>query len=87
MEAKKQLGQNFLIDKNKIKAIVNSIPNIEKSIIVEVGPGKGAITTSLLEKAKEVIAIEIDLDMINFLKQNISNKNFKLINADILDIN
>lgn len=86
MEAKKQLGQNFLTDPNKINSIVNSIPNLEKSIIVEVGPGRGAITKLLVEKAKEVIAIEIDSDMIEILNNQIKSKNFTLINKDVLDI-
>ena len=86
MEAKKHLGQNFLVDKNKINAIVKSIPNIENSTIVEVGPGQGALTISLLEKAKEVIAIELDIDMINILQEKITTDNFSLIQADILDI-
>lgn len=84
--AKKILGQNFLTDQNKIKAIVDSIPKIEESTIVEVGPGKGAITKPLVEKAKEVIAIEIDSDMIEILNESITKDNFKLLNKDILEI-
>ena len=52
MEAKKVLGQNFLVDKNKINTIIDSIPDVENSIVVEVGPGKGALTKPLVEKAK-----------------------------------
>ncbi|BDU67848.1 MAG: ribosomal RNA small subunit methyltransferase A [Candidatus Tyloplasma litorale] len=86
MLAKKYLGQNFLIDQNKINLIVNSIPNIQNSIIIEVGPGTGALTKPLSEKAKKVIAIEIDFDMIKILNEKITNKNFTLINKDILDL-
>ncbi len=87
VEAKKVLGQNFLTDQNKIKAIVNSIPNLEESVILEVGPGKGAITKPLVERAKEVIAVEIDNDMINILNESIDSDNFTLYNKDILDVN
>lgn len=86
IEAKKILGQNFLTDQNKIKAIIDSIPNLKHSTIIEVGPGRGAITKPLVEKAKKVIAIEIDEDMIEILKESIINDNFTLINKDILDI-
>ncbi len=85
-KAKKTLGQNFLVDKNKIKSIVESIPNLNESTILEVGPGKGAITKPLVENAKKVIAIEIDSDMIEILENEISAENFMLINKDVLDV-
>ncbi len=87
MKAKKILGQNFLVDQNKINEIINSIPNLNESIIIEVGPGKGALTKPLLASAKKVIAIEIDEDMIFVLKNDLNSENFELINKDILDIN
>lgn len=86
IEAKKILGQNFLTDQNKIKAIVDSIPNLEESTIVEVGPGRGAITKPLVERAKEVIAVEIDDDMIDILNDSIKSDSFTLLNKDILDV-
>ncbi len=86
IQAKKVLGQNFLTDQNKIRVIVDSIPNIEKSTVLEVGPGKGAITKPLTEKAKEVIAIEIDEDMIEILNESIPKDNFTLLNKDVLGI-
>ena len=86
MNAKKQLGQNFLVDKNKINMIINSLPKLETSTVVEVGPGKGALTIPLSLKAKEVIAIEIDSDMIEILNEKVKTSNFQLINKDILNI-
>ncbi len=86
IEAKKILGQNFLTDQNKIRSIVNSIPELEESVIVEVGPGKGAITKPLVERAKEVIAIEIDEDMIEILQESINSDKFTLLNKDILEV-
>lgn len=87
MSVKKVLGQNFLVDKNKINSIINSIPDIKNSIIVEVGPGKGALTKPLVEKSKKVIAIEIDKDMVNILEREIQNEKFTLYNEDILNVN
>lgn len=86
IEAKKVLGQNFLTDQNKIKTIVDSIPNLAESTIVEVGPGRGAITKLLAAKAKKLIAIEIDEDMIDILNDSIQTYNFTLINKDILEV-
>ncbi len=86
IEAKKILGQNFLTDQNKIRAIVDAIPNLEESTIVEVGPGRGAITKPLVERAKEVIAVEIDDDMIDILHEAITKNTFTLLNKDILDV-
>lgn len=86
IEAKKVLGQNFLTDQNKINAIIDSIPNLENSTVVEVGPGRGAITKPLAERAKELIAIEIDDDMIDILNDSIKQETFTLINKDILEV-
>ncbi len=86
IEAKKALGQNFLTDQNKIRAIVDSIPRLEESTVVEVGPGRGAITKPLSQKAKELIAVEIDFDMIDILNESITSDNFTLVNKDILEV-
>ena len=48
---KKSLGQNFLIEKNIIKKIVNSI-NLKNKNILEIGPGKGALTDEIIKKSK-----------------------------------
>ena len=61
LEPKKQLGQNFLFDLNLTRKIARAVPDIENSVVVEVGPGPGGLTRSLLEcGAKKVIAIEKD---------------------------
>ena len=58
--SKKSLGQNFLIDKNIIKKIVNLI-NFKDKNVVEIGPGKGALTEEILKKnPKSLIVIEKD---------------------------
>lgn len=61
LEPKKQFGQNFLFDLNLTGKIVRSVPDIEKNIVVEVGPGPAGLTRALLMAgAKKVIAIEKD---------------------------
>ena len=60
IKAKKSLGQNFLIDKNIINKIVNTI-DIKDKYILEIGPGTGNLTSSLLEKSpKKFYVIEKD---------------------------
>ena len=85
---KKSLGQNFLIEKNIIKKIVNSI-NLKNKNILEIGPGKGALTDEIIKKnPKKLILIEKDFELVKYLnKKYISNKNVKIINSDILKIN
>ena len=51
--AKKSLGQNFLIDKNIIKKIVKLI-NLKNKNVIEIGPGKGALTDEILKKRSEI---------------------------------
>ena len=54
--AKKSLGQNFLIDKNIIDKIIN-LTNIENRDIVEIGPGKGALTEEILKKKPKSLTL------------------------------
>lgn len=70
LEPKKQFGQNFLFDLNLTGRIARSVPDIEKTIVVEVGPGPGGLTRALLSAgAKRVIAIEKDKTTQNILSQ------------------
>ena len=85
---KKSLGQNFLVDKNIIKKIIE-IGNIEKDkTVLEIGSGSGNLTQQIIEKKpKKIIAIEKDKKLSLFLKKLfINNKNFNLINNDVLEI-
>ncbi|WP_141604584.1 16S rRNA (adenine(1518)-N(6)/adenine(1519)-N(6))-dimethyltransferase RsmA [Terrilactibacillus laevilacticus] len=57
---KKSLGQNFLIDENILSNIVSAADVTDSSYVIEIGPGIGALTQLLAERAKKVVAIEID---------------------------
>ena len=82
--AKKSLGQNFLNDKNIIEKI-SGITNIENKEILEVGPGTGNLTNSLLKKnPKKIYAIEKDTQLALELKKKFKD-NVSIINKDILD--
>jgi len=86
--SKKSLGQNFLIDKNVIKKIVNLVEVNNKNII-EIGPGKGALTNEILRrKPKSLSIIEKDKNLANNLKISYKkSKNVKVYEEDILKFN
>lgn len=83
MKAKKSLGQNFLIDGNIIDKIVNQINADEKDLIIEIGPGRGAITKKLIDKKSYYIGYEIDNELIPILKKFENNKTI-IKNQDFL---
>ena len=71
IKPKKSLGQNFLIDKNIIKKILDCA-DIENKYILEVGPGTGSLTGEILKKKpRELILIEKDNVLLNLLKKKI----------------
>ena len=85
--SKKSLGQNFLIDNNIIKKIVN-LTEIKNKNIIEIGPGKGALTNEILKKKpNSLILIEKDFKLVDSLKSKyVGHKNISIYNADILSI-
>jgi len=86
IKPKKSLGQNFLIDKNIIKLIINLGGIVEDNILVEVGPGTGNLTEQiLLKNPKKLILIEKDKNLAKLLIEKFNNK-IMLINDDILNV-
>lgn len=86
---KKKYGQNFLTDQNSVLEKIMEVSNIEPhEEILEIGPGEGALTELLLEKAKKVICVEIDTDLEKILRKKFSeNEKFNLVMNDILEVN
>lgn len=83
----RRYGQHFLINSHAIERIVESLELNSNDVVFEIGPGKGALTTYLVRRAKEVIAVEVDQEMISNLKMKLgATKNFKLIESDIMDV-
>ena len=82
---KKSLGQNFLKDKNIIKKIEDSINPTEEDLIIEIGPGAGALTKELVKKKSEVICFEIDTRLKEILEQ-INSEKLTIIYKDFLSI-
>ena len=87
--AKKSLGQNFLKSEAALSAMCTSGSVNNKDTVVEIGPGKGALTVKLLENAGRVIAIEKDRDLIKILEEKFSKDiepgKLELIEGDILE--
>jgi len=84
---KKHLGQNFLTSRNIIDKIIKVSDISREDIILEVGPGIGALTKPLIEKAKKVYAVEIDPILSEYLSEKFSvHDNIEIINDDILRI-
>ena len=85
IKTKKSLGQNFLIDKNIIKKIIETTDIFSKNIL-EIGPGTGNLTSALLEKKpKKFYVVEKDNRLVSFLRKKFENK-IEIIHNDILKI-
>ncbi len=84
---RKRFGQHFLHDNNVIQRIVDAIAPQVTDKIVEIGPGQGALTLPLLRKAKRLIAIELDRDLIEPLQVRSGGfGDIEIICADVLNV-
>jgi 16S rRNA (adenine1518-N6/adenine1519-N6)-dimethyltransferase len=85
IRAVKRFGQNFLVDKNVIERIVEGAGVSEDDCVIEVGPGMGALTVAVAEKARRVVAVELDRRLIPPLAEVLADyDNVRVINEDIL---
>jgi 16S rRNA (adenine1518-N6/adenine1519-N6)-dimethyltransferase len=85
--AKKSFGQNFLVDQNYIDKIISALNAEAGETIIEIGAGRGALTEKLLESGANIIAVELERDMIAVLKERFSAlDNFKLVESDALKV-
>lgn len=83
----KSLGQNFLTDETVLEQIVAAAELDEETCVLEIGPGAGALTQKLAERAHKVIAVEIDSGLIPLLRENTEGSaNVSIINRDILKL-
>lgn len=84
-KARKRFGQNFLIDHGIIRDIVRAVHPHKDDQIVEIGPGKGAITQLLADSCDNISVIELDRDLVPWLKVKFEkHPNFQLFQADAL---
>jgi len=85
MKAKKYLGQHFLKDKNIIKKILEFSDINKEDLVLEIGPGKGALTNYIFNYTDNVVLIEKDKDLIPFLKKNFPKA--LIFNLDACNLN
>jgi 16S rRNA (adenine1518-N6/adenine1519-N6)-dimethyltransferase len=84
---KPKLGQNFLADRSAAEQIVQALGDISQSIVVEIGPGRGALTDLLQRRARRLIAIELDRVLAAQLRMKFATaKNIEIIEADVLSV-
>lgn len=85
--AKKSLGQNFLIDEEVIAKIISSLDISAGDNVLEIGPGRGALTGRLLDSGAELTALEIDRELVPRLNLEYADRaNFRCIEGDILAV-
>lgn len=87
LHPRKSLGQNFIINNQILFKLISEADISNQDVILEVGPGLGALTVELVKTAGKVIAVEIENRLYDFLQNKFSDlDNLKLINGDILEI-
>lgn len=86
LNAKKRLGQNFIIDPSIVKKIAENSGATNTTTAIEIGPGLGALTQQLSYIANQVVAIEIDNDMVEVLKDSMDVDNVQVIHQDFLEV-
>ena len=83
----KKFGQNFLIDTHVLEKIISAAGITKNDCVLEIGPGIGTMTQYLAEAAREVVAVEIDNNLIPILKETLAEyDNVTVINEDILKV-
>jgi 16S rRNA (adenine1518-N6/adenine1519-N6)-dimethyltransferase len=85
--ARKSLGQNFLVDSNQQRRIVNALDAGPADTVIEIGPGQGALTHHLAERAGRLILVELDRDLAPALQQEFAARpHVTVVQGDVLDM-
>ncbi len=82
--AKKRFGQNFLTDQSIISSLINAINPLQNQLIIEIGPGLGALTKPLLKKINHLHVVEIDRDIVSWMQNEYSSAVVTIHNIDAL---
>jgi 16S rRNA (adenine1518-N6/adenine1519-N6)-dimethyltransferase len=86
MPQKAKLGQNFLVDRNARVRIVDALGDISDKTVVEIGPGKAAVTEILAQRAHRLIAVELDRELAARLKQQFAGSQVEVMEQNILTV-
>jgi 16S rRNA (adenine1518-N6/adenine1519-N6)-dimethyltransferase len=85
--SRQKLGQHFLIKGSILERIAAAACAEREPLVVEIGPGRGALTEKLLKRAERVVAIELDADLVEHLRRKFVNeRRLEVIHADALDV-
>jgi|CXWL01.1.fsa_nt_gi 16S rRNA (adenine1518-N6/adenine1519-N6)-dimethyltransferase len=84
LRPKKSLGQNFLVDRNVIGRMIDACSLSGDEVVVEIGPGTGALTREIAPRVKRLIAIETDGSLVERLRDEFKEQNVEIIHADFL---
>jgi 16S rRNA (adenine1518-N6/adenine1519-N6)-dimethyltransferase len=85
--AKKSLGQNFLIDHNQQRRIVDAVQARPGDTVLEIGPGQGALTRMLAERASRLVLVELDNDLAPALEREFADRpHVSVVHADFMDV-
>ena len=84
---RKRLGQHFLVDRTALERIADALAPTRDDTVVEIGPGRGALTDLLSARAKRVVAIELDRDLVPYLRDRYREAgNVEVIERDVLEL-
>jgi len=86
IKAKKSLGQNFLTDSGVARRIIEAVAPLPTDIVVEIGPGTGALTQVLLDRSGYVVAVEIDQRLVDGLRNKLKGEHLTIVNTDALRV-
>jgi 16S rRNA (adenine1518-N6/adenine1519-N6)-dimethyltransferase len=85
--ARQRLGQHFLIQGSVLERIASAACPDPQPLVIEIGPGRGALTAKLVERAARVVAIEIDRDLAGYLRHRFAgDARLEVIEADVLSV-
>lgn len=83
--ARQRLGQHFLKNGTVLERIARAVCPSAQPLVIEIGPGRGALTAKLLERAARVVAIEIDRDLVAYLREKFAgDARLEIVEADVL---
>jgi 16S rRNA (adenine1518-N6/adenine1519-N6)-dimethyltransferase len=87
LRALKRLGQHFLVNSGVLRNILQAAELSPRDVVLEIGPGLGVLTRGLVEQAGYVIAVELDKNMVELLRKDLSKRNnLSLLERDILKV-
>ena len=86
IRAKKSLGQHWLVDRGVLRRIAEAVGVEEGDTVVEVGPGKGALTEYLASRSRHVIAVEVDAVLAERLRERADGAGLRVIEASVLEL-